>query len=163
MNWWLFWTAFGSFCVGVLVGRELDDFVSAVMSRRRSKMSETTVKKQRSPDRLLLTLLMVCVLANAVIGALLIKTRADTGHLTECVAAYNQQFSQAYLARATASQAATDSLDRLLLAVAKQDRAEFQKALNDYNKLRADYKAQITKSPLPALPEDYCSEEGMTK
>jgi Tfp pilus assembly protein PilN len=159
-------------CVGILIGLVIDDVYDIYRANRKTR----TPHMERRP-LLLLWLLIVSLVANAVVGGTLIfarakaeeaqrtattslqRTNANAAELekfTVCVAAFNQRFTEAYTARLKPSTEASDALDRLIRAVANDDRAEFRKALTAYVALREKVKAEQASNPYPPLPLDYC-------
>jgi anti-sigma factor RsiW len=151
-----------AFALGLLLGLSLDDLYDALYRRARpADRKQTEPMADATPRRspLLLWLLIASLAANAFVGALLIKTRIDTGRLTECVAEYNQQFSQSYQARTQSAPETQAALDRVLIAVSKKDAATFRDALSDYVTLRAKVKRDQVANPPPPLPEQFCGKE----
>lgn len=150
-----------AFSLGLLLGLAVDDLWDEM--RHRSHPDTTTSKgtTMADPRRSLLPLwmLILSLAANAAVGGLLIKTRYDTGLLTDCVAEYNQRFSQSYQARTASAPETQAALDRLIIAVSKNDEPGFKVALADYVTLRAKVKRDQAANPAPPLPDQFCGPE----
>lgn len=108
-------------------------------------------------------LVVATVLVQALVGALLIITYADTGttarnltNFQQCMVDYNQKFSQAYKVRSDNYQATQDPMEKLLKAVRNKDNKAFQAALDRYLAVRKRQARERESHPLPPLPEQFC-------
>lgn len=111
---------------------------------------------------LMVTLLVVALLANAVVGGLLIWTRATLSDYVRCTSAYNQQFAAAYAARVAAAEPVSNATDQVIrsaaAAIAGED-AEgeaFAEALTEYVEVRNQQDKDRRRNPLPPLPQTLC-------
>lgn len=153
-----------SLVVGFIFGMEADDLIDQPIGKegrtvkdRLNRLRETPGRARRTP--LSYWLLGVLLLVNAVNGIGLITTRLSTSDLAECVAAYNQQFSQAYQARFDSAATASKALDRLVIAVAANNRTEFKASIDAYVTARQAAIADQKANPYPELPDTFCGEE----
>lgn len=117
-------------------------------------------KAQRRNDRITRVLSIVVIIVLCAIAALSLLAVKQVRDLSDCVARYNQQFSQSYQARLAVSAEASQKLDDVITAVEKKDPAKFRESVAAYVDARDKQREQAVKSPYPALPETFCGGEG---
>ena len=113
---------------------------------------------RRRNDRTARALSIVVIVALCAITALSLLAVKQVRDLSDCVARYNQQFSQSYQARLAASSEASQKLDDVITAVEKKDAARFRGSVAAYVDASDKQRAQAIKSPYPPLPESFCGE-----
>ena len=150
------------FLVGFLVGIVLDDALDLYRAARK----ERNMTESRSGfPRAMTALLAIAVVANFLVGLLLIQTRAANQDTADKLAAYTvctnewqQQFATAYRVRLAASRDVSEALDAIMIAVDKKDPEKFKAALNRYLTVRETQEVQRKKNPLPPLPDRLCGQ-----
>lgn len=111
-----------------------------------------------------MTMMVVAtVIAQALVGILLIVTYANTGKTAKvlaeyqaCVADYNQQFSTIYKARSEAAVQTDKVLDKVIKAVDDQDAKAFRRAVDNYLEARERQDRNRVQNPTPPLPISFC-------
>lgn len=146
--------------VGFLAGIACDDALDMWRDSRRGRSRHTKGNPMRRPgfDTVIRTALVLIVVVNVFLGILLIQQRASSSDFTECVATYQRDFGRAYAARSDAANETSAALDRLVLAVAAEDRAKFRRALAAYVEQRERQDRERTGNPLPPLPTKLCGD-----
>lgn len=102
--------------------------------------------------------LVLAVAIQASVGVLLYQTRQSADDYASCSAEWQQQFGGAYRARVAASIEVDVAQDAVFRAVAAEDPAGFQAALDAYIKVRDNQVKERAKNPLPPLPEQLCGD-----
>lgn len=90
-------------------------------------------------------------------GAVLVKVGIDSNNSADCLVQYNQAFATAYSARLKQSTASGEILDRIVQAVADQNRQALDSSVAEYVKQRDIAKSEQLKNPYPAFPSKYCA------
>lgn len=137
--------------VGFLAGVVFDDAFDLYRSSRKERPMSPT--RSHALNRWLLT---IAIVANGVTAGFLIYQRAESAEFTRCTAEWQTDFYNAYQPRSQSVADTLLALDDVVSSVAKQDREEFSKALNKYQRLRRQQIADRKANPLPELPEDAC-------
>lgn len=115
-------------------------------------------------------LLVVCMVACAVVGALLVVTRLRVGDEARrldrttqdlatyqaCVTDWQTTFIEAYSSRSDAQAATQATLDRLVRAVRSSDDAALGRAIDDYLEQRGRQTDTRRANPLPPVPTVVC-------
>lgn len=131
----------------------------------RSRHEETPMAAPTDPRRLvwilrafvaLMALVFLTGLAQIVTYATVQGNASDVADYQRCQSEYQQQFATAYQARADASIASTQALDKVVAAVASGSDRRFREALQNYIKVRADQTRERARNPLPPLPDKVC-------
>lgn len=125
-----------------------------------------TIEAQRQRKRAILlgtAALVVALVANALVGVLLIVTRAQNADYAACTGRWQQQFSVAYLARSDAAAETSDALSKLLLTLPRDgasefDKAKFNAALVNYVEVYQNQLDERSRNPLPPLPQTLCGK-----
>lgn len=145
--------------LGFLAGIALDDALDLWIASRRARTTRKEPRMHRpTTDTILRAGLILILVANTVLGVLLIQQRATSGNFAECVATYQRDFGRAYAARTTAAQKTSDALDRLVVAVARDDAKAFQRALDAYVVARETQQAERRRNPFPPVPTELCGD-----
>jgi hypothetical protein len=140
------------FAVGILTSVAWIDALHLYRSSRKERVMPT---RNHTVNRWLLTFVLV---VNGAIGGFLIYQRAQAEEFTRCTAEWQSDFYDAYRPRSQAIADTLVALDGVVSSVAKQDRTEFDRALDEYQRIRRQQVAERKATPLPELPENACGE-----
>lgn len=146
-----------AFLIGVVVGIVLQDSIELIRASR--KECTMPVPNASARERALWrVLLIVTVAAQVAVAGMLIITRSANEEYARCTATWQQQFAQAYTARANAAAEVSKAIDDILLAADAGDRDASRVGVDRYVALRHQQDLDRAKSPLPALPEAVCGK-----
>lgn len=146
-----------AFLVGVVVGVVLQDSIELIRASR--KECTMPVPNASARERVLWRILLIITVAAQVgVAGMLIYTRASTEQYASCTARWQQQFAEAYTARANAAAEVSKAIDDILLAADAGDRDASRVGVDRYVELRHQQDLDRAESPLPPLPESVCGK-----
>lgn len=143
--------------VGFLAGIALDDALDLYRHSRKAKNMKANVHPPSGRTMWTIALAVV-VLAQILVGGLLIKTRIDNADYVSCTSKWQQDFASAYQARLTASTDASAALERVIRGVDSEDLGRIRVAVDEYLELRSEQVKSQQSNPYPALPDQLCGE-----
>lgn len=151
------------FVLGFCAGAAFRDTLDVLWQRYRHKKEDVTEQSVIKPGQVSLAVLIAVVAVQAVVGVLLMTTKAELSRTVECQADYNQKFSVAYKHRYDAAQDTARGVDAIFFSVAialasddPADSVAFRKSLQDYVDARKAQVASAEDNPPPPLPNMYC-------
>lgn len=154
---WLIFTL--GLAVGFLIGVTTRDAFDLIKPSRPARRKESLVLSTPAHRRITL-LLVVTLLANMLVGVLLIITRKSAEDYSKCSAAWQQAFATGYQARYDAARAVDLSIDKILRSLVAGDDEQAKRDGVAYVALRDRQIREQAKNPLPPLPEGVCGKPG---
>lgn len=149
--------------LGFLVGIAADDALDLYRASRKERPHmrldvEINPRKWFTRRRVLVAFGAFVVLVQFTVGVLLILTYTSTSRYTECSATWQEQFGRSYAARSQAATEVSAAIDRVVVAVDAQNRAETRTALDNYLEVRQDQDRARRLAPLPEPPDVLCGK-----